>query len=299
MTDSDHLRIAALLPAYAGGLLGNGERRRVERHVAGCGCCEVELATWRGVRDVLRDEAPLEPPSAHVLAGVLQRIDAQLPARAGQAPDRRSVLSQGWQVVVAQLPLVYRRLWLASAATMVLGFVLALSGAVKAGPSLVLQLVAPGVAAWGVSLIYGPEIDPSLELARSTPTSPRLVLLARLALVFGYDLGLAVAASVALVALGDAGSAWIVILDWLGPMLFLSALALVLSVRWGPSVGVSIALALWTLRLLAGVADAQILGREASHVLVHVWSTNVLTVIGSLVLLAVALVSVQRQERLA
>ena len=46
------------------------------------------------------------------------------------------------------------------------------------------------IAAACVSFIYGPENDLAYELALSTPTSPRTILLARLALVFGYNLGL-------------------------------------------------------------------------------------------------------------
>jgi len=299
MTNSDHLEVSGLLPAYAGGRLSGGERLRVERHLAGCRSCEAELATWRGVRDVLRETAAVEAPPAHVLAVALERIDAQEHARDVSHSDRRSVLVEGSQVLVAQLALVRRRLWLGSAAMMVLGFALALAGTVGTGPSLVLQLAAPAVAAWGVSLIYGPEADPSLELVRSTPTSPKLVLLARLALVFGYDLFLALTATFTLVWLGDATSVWSLVLDWLGPMLFLSGLSLLLTVRWGPSVGIAIGLALWTLRLLIGVAGSHLLGSGVSDVVVNGWSTNALTLMGTVALLVLAVSTVQRQERLA
>lgn len=60
------------------------------------------------------------------------------------------------------------------------------------------------IAAVGLALVYGPEVDPGLELALATPTAPRSVLLARMTLVFAYDLGLALAANAVVLAVrGD------------------------------------------------------------------------------------------------
>lgn len=161
-----------------------------------------------------------------------------------------------------------------------------------------MQLVAPLVAAFGVSLIYAPEVDPSLELARSTPTSPWLVLMARLALVVGYDLFLAVVATVAISAFGPGGNVGGLILDWLGPLVA-SSLALWLSVRWGPSVGISVSLLLWALRVLAALTVSQhVFGKGLTDLFVHGWSTNAVTLAVAALLSGVAVASAQREERL-
>lgn len=89
------------------------------------------------------------------------------------------------------------------------------------------------------------------------------------------------------------------ILDWLGPMLVASSLALWLSVRWGPSVGMSVSLLLWALRVLAALTVSQhVFGHGLTDLFVHGWSTNAVTLAIAAMLLAVAVASAQRAERL-
>jgi hypothetical protein len=83
----------------------------------------------------------------------------------------------------------------------------------------------------------------------STPTSPRLVLLSRLTLVFGYDLLLALIASL-LLSMVHGFTLWALIELWFAPMLFLSALALAASLVFSPLVAMVGALILWGLRLV-------------------------------------------------
>ena len=61
--------------------------------------------------------------------------------------------------------------------------------------ALVLELFAPLAAAAALSMIWGPESDPSIELVVTTGTSPRDVLLARLVLVSVYDIALGLIAT--------------------------------------------------------------------------------------------------------
>ena len=303
----DHDRLAGLLIGYAGGMLDAEDHVRIERHLEQCSSCQAELAGWRAVRQVLFEQEPALAPPAHVLATVLERIETP----ASLAPARRAsrlrehdgrpgwAVRHAWLVVGGQVGIVRRQLWLASSVVMAIAVVVALSGVVGGGASLVMQLVAPLVAAFGVSLIYAPEVDPSLELARSTPTSPWLVLMARLALVVGYDLFLAVVATVAISAFGPGGNVGGLILDWLGPMLVASSLALWLSVRWGPSVGISVSLLLWALRVLAALTVSQhVFGKGLTDVFVHGWSTNAVTLAVAALLLGVAVAAAQREVRL-
>ncbi len=156
------------------------------------------------------------------------------------------------------MPLVHREIWLASALVVGLGYIAAL---VSAHSEFVYAL-APLVAAGCVSLIYGPENDPAFELALSTPTSPRQILLARLVLVFGYNLGLVLAAALALLPvlaghplqmtqhLGPMLGT--LILSWLAPMTFLSAAALALSLWIGAPNAVTATYIIWLVYLLSG-----------------------------------------------
>jgi hypothetical protein len=151
-----------------------------------------------------------------------------------------------------------------------------------------------------MTLIYGPEIDPSLEVALATPTSPRLILLARLTLVSGYDLLLTLVATAGLVPLGRGGFASTLSFEWLGPMLFLSALALILSLRLGPTVAASMALILWMVRVfVASGAGLGVLNGQETSLIVQAWSTNAVTLAGAAILTALAVGSITRQERLA
>jgi hypothetical protein len=192
-------------------------------------------------------------------------------------------------LLVAQARLLRAPVLVASALVMALGVLLAVLAGGLAGD--VLALVAPVVAAVGISGLYGPQRDPAFEVVAAAPTSQRLILLIRIALVFGYDLALALAASAVMAAVvGDTGGLWTLVVAWLGPMALLSALCLVLTVWVGPDVAIGAALTLWSLRVLAGSVFAQVTGLV--EVVRALWSTSLATglVTVALVLLAVLLV---------
>jgi hypothetical protein len=107
-----------------------------------------------------------------------------------------------------------------------------------------LRILAPLVTAASLAVLYGPEHDPAAELTLSTPTSPWKILLARVTLVFGYNLVLGVAVSLLLQAFIPVNLNGL-ILSWLAPMTFLSALALVLSLWIGTANALLVAYAGW------------------------------------------------------
>jgi hypothetical protein len=148
------------------------------------------------------------------------------------------------------------------------------AGASGGTANLVLALIAPIVAAAGVAGTYRSRRDPAAELVAATPTSGRLLLLVRIALVFGYDLALAVVASAALTVSGTAEMASLnaLIGAWLGPMALLSSVSLLVAVRFGPDVALGTAVGLWAVRVLAG----GMLVRDdwPARFIVDVWSTN-------------------------
>jgi hypothetical protein len=135
------------------------------------------------------------------------------------------------------------------------------------------------VAAAGVAGVHRSRHDPVAELIAAVPSSARLLLLVRLALVFGYDLVLALGASAVLAAdTSDAAGVTVaagmhaLIATWLGPMALLSALSLLVAVRFGPDVALGTAVGVWGLRLLAGSVFAS--DGPPVRLILAVWSTN-------------------------
>lgn len=279
--DAEHE--GARLPALAAGTLPPEEERLVAAHVAGCSACAAEFAEWRSVREALR-AAPHPQPAPATLEAVRMRVRAQ-----ASPPPRLHFL----KLLRAELPVVHRQIWAASLLALLIGFPVTLFERTAGGTYL--ALVAPLVAAAGVAFIYGPSSDPAHELARSMPTSPRMVLLARLTLVFGYDLAAALAISGLLAGVGLApGGFEMLILRWLGPMLMLSALSLALSLRFTPYAGIGVALGLWAWLLTVGPGLDRVLGGVPSLLL----TTDAAT-LGSGTLICVLLVALmpRLQER--
>lgn len=126
-----------------------------------------------------------------------------------------------------------------------------------------LALVAPLVAAMGISFLYGPGIDPAVEIEESTPVTQRQILLARLTLVFGFNLGLGLLASLGVILAGVFGLTAPVSLPaliglWLAPMTSLSAIALFLTVLTGDSLaGVVASLGIWMIQSFRAFAPTQ------------------------------------------
>jgi anti-sigma-K factor RskA len=264
MKMSDRAHIVDLLPAYLNRTLNIDERTRVDQHLRTCAACRTELDAWRAVAaSTTEASSTTAPPSPEVLLRIHTAIDAtKLAPAAVSATDTRSARYL-WQLLLGQIPLVRHGIWIASALTTLLGVVVALLTAHQSAGTFLLALVAPVVAAVGIAFIYGPENDPSLEIAVSTPTSPRMVLLSRMTLVFGYDLLLALAASLALTMVHGLGL-WQLIELWFAPMLFLSALTLATSLLFSPLVAMTGALALWGVRLFA-ISDSANSGAGAPN----------------------------------
>lgn len=200
----------------------------------------------------------------------------------------------------AQLRVVRREIWVASALVLALGTLVTLSVYGRAGFSaletLPLVLLAPVVAGLGVACLYGPLADPALEVELAAPVSPRVVLLARLALLFGFDLALGLAGSLALAWLAPGLSLWPLVLSWLAPMAFLSALAFLLAVlAVDAGVSITLCLGLWTVQLLRyypAWADTLRPLPSLTAAPMQPWLFA-----GTLALLAVGLIVAERPER--
>jgi len=233
-----HTHFEELLPLYAAGQLGGSERSSVEAHLTTCPDCQTDLELWSALSaEIGSSNRALTAPPA-LLEGTFERL---------HAPGRLSLaFRRTWQLLHAQVFLVQREMWPASAVIMFMGVVVALlSKHVEA-----IYFIAPLVAAASLSVLSGPEYDPAYELALATPTSPWKVLLARLSVVSAYNLLLALVAAMALLFIAPPALFGTLILGWLGPMACLSALALFFSLWIGTGNAIAITYLLWILQYL-------------------------------------------------
>lgn len=270
---------------------------------------------WEALRQaMLTSNALLPDPSPLVLQRALTQINAQAalipPASVPDgAPAGSPVLqapsTDGWKrhplaglllLIRCQIPLIGQSIWAASAIVLAVGMIVAVIYQRAGGTApYLLTLAAPIVAAVGIALLYGPEHDPATELECAMPISPALILLARLVLVYSYDLLLAVATSVVLWLLVGHITLSELILSWLAPMLFLSALALALSVIWSSQGAIVIAFSLWGMRVLL-LTHPRALDDLAGFYSVF-WSNQGLLCLLAVLCIGLAFFRVTRQEQ--
>lgn len=200
--------------------------------------------------------APEADPTAK--ARLIERLlRAQTYSPVPVRPPLKMSLLWMWLILRSQMRLINVLTWAASALLLALGtLVTFLSFQTPNGTTLPIILVAPVVAAVGVAFLYGEDVDPPLELQMTTPVSPRMILLARLALLYGFNLVLALACSI-LLALTQAQISLVpLVLSWLAPMTFLSALAFTLSVLFfDTTISIIISLGTWFVLVWRHISD--------------------------------------------
>lgn len=288
------------LAPYAAGQLSQADAAAVETHLRQCPDCREELAFWQSLSgEIHAANAEISAPPG-LAEDALQRIHA------GAAPEGSSSLAarlcrpclHAFSLLRAQAYLVKREIWPATAGIMALGVILGLiSNHVEA-----ISYIAPLVAAASLASLYGPEHDPAYELTLGTPTSAWKILLARLSVVSAYNLLLALLASLAMLLIVPPDVLGMIILGWLAPMAFLSALALLLSLWMSTSSAVAISYGLWLLQYMRlsrvfgdwGYSARWDLFLDAYR---HFWQSPGLLLIFSLVLLAFGLLSTRFSER--
>lgn len=214
------------------------------------------LSAWR--------DAPTDEHARTRLIMALKTIPLPAPHVQGTRLDARARVLQAWLILRAQRRVVGATLCVAMLLMMTLGAMVTLSLS-QVDPNrsgLAFVLVAPIIAAFGVAFLYGDDADPALELQAASPVSPRLIVLARLALVFTFDLVLALIASIFLAASSANITLLPLIAAWLAPMTCLSALAFLMSVLlFDPLISALLALALWAAVVARHIAELPFLQR--------------------------------------
>ena len=180
-------------------------------------------------------------------ADQIARLQNQL-RRAAQLEQRGFKFGE-WQpylLIRAQLSLVYRTLWVASALMYMLGFLVTLYMSIQGGGAIFFVFCAPMIAATGMALLFQAESTQAFEIERAMPVPLTVIILARMTLIFVYDLGLALLASLGLSLIFPSLVLGQIINAWFGPMVFLSALAFLVSVvSRSATGGITFSMILW------------------------------------------------------
>lgn len=229
----DRTEFEELLPFYAAGGCTPQQKHEMDAHLILCAECQSELAMWKAVSSEIETANQMITAPAEIPARALKRIHAPNPLT--------SALRQSWQLIRAQFYIVQSELWSVSAIVMLIGVLVA----VVAKKDMVIYLLSPMMAASTLAMLYGPDHDPANELARSTATSPWRILLARMSIMSCYNLLLGLVASLGLLLFVAPEMLGTIILGWVGPLAFLSSLALLLSVWWGTGIAIALTYGLW------------------------------------------------------
>ncbi len=179
------------------------------------------------------------------------QIQALLLSELPQRKSRRQRLAEWYPLalLLSQTRVIQADIWLSSAVALLIGLAVTLT--MPRAEMLLFSALAPLVAAAGVALLYDENIVQMLEIEETTRASARVLLLARLTLIFGFNLALGLCGSGVLALVDSQLSLMPLVFSWLAPMSFLCALAFMLSVLLVNSLAsMSFSLFLWVVHVI-------------------------------------------------
>jgi hypothetical protein len=289
------------IPLYAARQLEASQVSELEEHLKECTLCQEELTFWRSISgEIKATNTAVVPPknlAEHALAHILKKEQIEKKPLSAFLKFSKA-FQQTFNLLRAQSYLIRREVWPTSLGIMALGVMTALlSNHVNA-----IVFIAPMVAAANLAMLHSPENDPAYELVVATQTSSWKILLARLSIVSAFNLMITLVASFALVSIIPPEFFGQLILSWLAPMAFLSALALLLSIWLGTSNAIVISYVLWVTQYLQVSKFFDFWGFSLSKMEVFwssyqgFWKSPGLLLISSMVIFAAALFSTRFSE---
>ena len=190
-------------------------------------------------------QAPQPSPAdtRRLLARLTSALPAFSPVRQAIREHRQHRVTELLATARAQVSLFGLGFWLVSALVTLVGAAVVLSN-VLPDQELVLRASGPLLAYLGTIVAFRGRGARTLELELVCLPSPLQLVLARLVVVLGYDIGLSLALSLLLWA-GGAGQVLALTLSWLMPLLLVAGLALLLSLRFSVQTAAALAYGSW------------------------------------------------------
>jgi hypothetical protein len=228
----------------------------------------VTISTLKGG---LADSDPsVRDAAAHAL-GMVQAAEAMVQA---QPADQMVASHVGWRqslrhgrLVLQQQARVLPRHWLAYSALLCLGYCLVLlflpARQHLHDAALLLGIITTTATAIQMAAAVNLRQDLGLEVLLASPTAPHLIVLCRFALVVGVN-GAASLALSALLALLTGHGLWGILQIWLGPLLFIAALTLALTLTIGSWLALLLTGALEVVQTLRFDGSGMVVPRNAS-----------------------------------
>lgn len=320
-----------MVPWLVAGTLPEVERTSLELHLPQCAACQQALAAWQSIaveakqgyvqpsqsfamawqglsqrlaQQALREEQPVRQQEVFLHVATMQRsvhtMTTQQLSLWGRASNSvKAFVRHGGQVLRAQIFVMHKSIWLTTLLATFLGFSLTLSTLLidhhydRAGLIEMLVVMTLGASAIGATRVYGSEHDPGLEIALSTATPSRTIVLCRLTLVVLYNCLLAVCAS-ACIDLAFGGGLWTIVQFWLGPLLLFTPLSLLLSLLVNSAFTTSAILLLdFTQLLRVDFSGSQTIVRIVTPA---IWQTSPLILVLAFGCIILVTLSVPRQS---
>jgi hypothetical protein len=202
------------------------KNERLQRALLDGGANEHEAEEWAESLDTMLSKNPLPLLKPEKQTALLMLMKQELPAP--KSLKERILESYPIALLLSQVRVIQREIWWASAFIMMIGVLVTLS---PNGDLLFsFATLAPIVAAASVGMLFDSDFRAMLDLEETSRASARLLLLARLTLVFGFNLLMALLCSVFLAIFDSETLLLPLISSWLAPMTFLSGLAFFLAI---------------------------------------------------------------------
>jgi hypothetical protein len=202
------------------------KNERLQRALLDGGANEHEAEEWAESLDTMLSKNPLPLLKPEKQTALLMLLKKELPAP--KSLKERVLESYPVALLLSQVRVIQREIWWASAFIMMIGVLVTLS---PNGELLFsFATLAPIVAAASVGMLFDSDFRAMLDLEETSRASARLLLLARLTLVFGFNLLMALLCSVFLAIFDSETLLLPLISSWLAPMTFLSGLAFFLAI---------------------------------------------------------------------
>nr|BBH87699.1 hypothetical protein KTC_24500 [Thermosporothrix sp. COM3] len=290
-----------LLPWFITGKLTEGERQRLMSHLKSCSVCQEELKLWRGfaadVTELYQRTQPevVQPftPSWNSFSQRLSGEVQQTSLLAHWMQKLHSIGERGVALVTFQLLLTPGEVWIVQGAAFFLMLLLTVVPLPLTVNTQLLQFLMVLQAVICFPLLFREREHMEIELLPTTVTSPRLLLLCRL-LVYGIiQLGLNGGVTL-LFSMTHVLSLSGFLMQWLGPLCFMVAVAFFLSTVVRPLIALPILIVLWSARMLAWFSAFRY--STVSLAIEHFWSSGPLLAIGTLCLLLGTLFLARRER---